>query len=112
MKKGKEFVFPENVDKEYGIWKGYTLRDFGYVGFGLLLWVIPPYGPIIMTIKLFVVILAVTIVMALLTLRPVSGRRNIKIRQWFNTQQRYARSQKLYFLAPKKQGGRHEINKR
>ncbi|MZU15683.1 conjugal transfer protein, partial [Bifidobacterium longum] len=21
MKKGKEFIFPENVDKDYGIWK-------------------------------------------------------------------------------------------
>lgn len=30
MKKGKEFIFPENVDKDYGIWKDYTLKDFGY----------------------------------------------------------------------------------
>lgn len=29
MKKGKEFIFPENVDKDYGIWKDYTLKDFG-----------------------------------------------------------------------------------
>ena len=26
MKKGKEFIFPENVDKDYGIWKDYNLR--------------------------------------------------------------------------------------
>ena len=25
MKKGKEFIFPENVDKDYGIWKDYTI---------------------------------------------------------------------------------------
>ena len=31
MKKGKEFIFPENVDKDYGIWKDYTLKDFGYM---------------------------------------------------------------------------------
>ena len=30
MKKGKEIIFPENVDKDYGIWKDYTLKDFGY----------------------------------------------------------------------------------
>lgn len=30
MKKDKEFIFPENVDKDYGIWKDYTLKDFGY----------------------------------------------------------------------------------
>lgn len=30
MKKSKEFIFPENVDKDYGIWKDYILKDFGY----------------------------------------------------------------------------------
>lgn len=30
MKKSKEFIFPENVDKDFGIWKDYTLKDFGY----------------------------------------------------------------------------------
>ena len=34
MKKGKEFIFPENVDKDYGIWKDYTLKDFGYMALG------------------------------------------------------------------------------
>lgn len=113
MKKGKEFIFPENVDKDYGIWKGYTLQDFGYVfatlGVGLVGLAIPPYSPIIMIFKLFIVVVAVASVMALLTLRPVKGRKNIKVRQWFNNQQRYARSQKLYFLAPKKREGRHDF---
>ena len=31
MKKGKEFIFPENVDKDYGIWKDYTLKDLAMV---------------------------------------------------------------------------------
>ena len=35
MKKGKEFIFPENVDKDYGIWKDYTLKDFGYAALAL-----------------------------------------------------------------------------
>ena len=24
MKKGKEFIFPENVDKDYGIWMAFS----------------------------------------------------------------------------------------
>ena len=46
MKKGKEFIFPENVDKDYGIWKDYTLKDFGYAALaglvGLIFIAIPP----------------------------------------------------------------------
>ena len=30
MKKSKEFIFPENVDKDYEIWKDYILKVFGY----------------------------------------------------------------------------------
>ena len=48
MKKGKEFIFPENVDKDYGIWKDYTLKDFGYAALaglvGLIFIAIPPYS--------------------------------------------------------------------
>lgn len=51
MKKGKEFIFPENVDKDYGIWKDYTLKDFGIAGLaglvGLIFIAIPPYGLIL-----------------------------------------------------------------
>ena len=28
MKKGKEFIFPENVDKDYGIWKDYKTNIY------------------------------------------------------------------------------------
>lgn len=55
MKKGKEFIFPENVDKDYGIWKDYTLKDFGYAALaglvGLIFIAIPPYGLILVLIK-------------------------------------------------------------
>ena len=56
MKKGKEFIFPENVDKDYGIWKDYTLKDFGYAALaglvGLIFIAIPPYGLILVLIKI------------------------------------------------------------
>lgn len=80
MKKGKEFIFPENVDKDYGIWKDYTLKDFGYAALaglvGLIFIAIPPYGLILVLIKIVIVVLAMTIVMAILTIRPVAARKN------------------------------------
>ena len=108
MKKGKEFIFPENVDMKFGIWKDYTLKDFGVIGLSALIGLafvgIPPYGLIFVTIKLFVVILAMTCVMAILTIRPVAARKNIKVRDNFKLKRRYANSQKLFYLKSKKRG--------
>lgn len=102
MKKGKEFIFPENVDPDYGIWKDYTLKDFSYLGlaalFGLLFILLPPYGLIWVLIKLILVVLAMTIVMAILTIRPVAARKNIKVQDRFQLMKRYAQSQKLFYL--------------
>lgn len=108
MKKGKEFIFPENVDKDYGIWKDYTLKDFGYMaltgGLGLLFIILPPYNLILVLTKIVIVVLAMTIVMAILTIKPVNARKNIKVRDYLKTRSQYAKSQKLYFLKPQKQG--------
>ena len=101
MKKGKEFIFPENVDKDYGIWKDYTLKDFGVAGLaglvGLIFIAIPPYGLILVLIKIVIVVLAITI-------RPVAARKNIKVRDNFKLKRRYANGQKLFYLKPKKRG--------
>lgn len=98
MKKGKEFIFPENVDKDYGIWKDYTLKDFGYAALaglvGLIFIAIPPYGLILVLIKIVIVVLAMTIVMAILTIRPVAARKNIKVRDNFKLKRHYANVQK------------------
>lgn len=106
MKKGKEFIFPENVDMKFGIWKDYTLKDFGVIGLSALIGLafvgIPPYGLIFVTIKLFVVILAMTCVMAILTIKPIKARKNIRVRDYLRMRSKYSKGQKLYYLAPKK----------
>lgn len=51
-----------------------------------------------------IVVLAMTIVMAILTIRPVAARKNIKVRDNFKLKRRYANSQKLFYLKPKKRG--------
>lgn len=115
MKKGKEFIFPENVDKDYGIWKDYTLKDFGYgiltLLVGLAFVAIPPYGIIFILGKIVIVVIAMTVVMAILTIRPVSSRKNIKVRDNLKLKQKYSHSQKLYYLKPQKRGVPDDIEK-
>lgn len=114
MKKGKEFIFPENVEKDYGIWKDYTLKDFGYVGLalvvGLVFIAIPPFGLILISGKIIIVVIAMTIVMAILTIKPIASRRNIKVRDYLKMKQRYSHSQKIYFLKPQKREKMYEEN--
>lgn len=115
MKKGKEFIFPENVDKDYGIWKDYTLKDFGYAGLclvvGLIFIGIPPYGFIFVLTKIVIVTLAMTVVMAILTIKPIKSRQNIRVRDNLRLKQKYTHSQKIYYLKPKKRDEPNEIEK-
>ena len=104
MKKGKEFIFPENVDKDYGIWKDYTLKDFGYgiltLLCGLVFIVLPPYPLFFVLGKIIIVVIAMTVVMAILTIKPISSRKNIKVRDHLRLKRKYSHSQKLYYLKP------------
>lgn len=73
-------------------------------GLGLLFIILPPYNLILVLTKIVIVVLAMTIVMAILTIKPVNARKNIKVRDYLKTRSQYAKSQKLYFLKPQKRG--------
>ncbi|WP_105957318.1 conjugal transfer protein [Apilactobacillus quenuiae] len=107
LKKGKEFIFPENVNKDYGIWKDYTLRDIGYIVLvlliGLIFILMPPYGIVFMLMKIILLMLLMTVTMAVLTIRPVASRKNIKVREVWLIQRKYAKRQKLFYLKPQKE---------
>ena len=106
MKKGKEFVFPENVNKDFGVWHGFTLKDIGVMlgvlAIGLLLFLIPPYNLLLVIIKIVIVAVAMTIVMAILSIKPIKSRKNIKMSDLHKIRKAYRKSQKLYYIAPKK----------
>lgn len=107
MKKGKEFIFPENVNKDFGVWHGFTLKDImillSVLAIGLLLFFIPPYNSLIwLFIKIVIVAIAMTFVMAILSVRPIKSRRNIKVSDIYKIRKKYRNSQKLYFIAPQK----------
>lgn len=115
MRKGKEFIFPENVTKDYGIWKDYTLKDFGIMFLAFLICLIfvflPPYNIFWILTKVILVVIAMTAVMAVLTLRPVKSRKNISQLQYLRMKKKYKQSQKLYFLSERKQDKAYEIKK-
>lgn len=115
MRKGKEFIFPENVTKDYGIWKDYTLKDFGIMFLAFLICLIfvflPPYNIFWILTKVILVVIAMTAVMAVLTLRPVKSRKNISQLQYLRMKKKYKQSQKLYFLSKRKRDKAYEIKK-
>lgn len=106
MRKGKEFIFPENVSKEYSLWKDYTLKDFGIIIITLLICIIfiflPPFNIYFILAKVILTTIVMTVVLAVLTLRPVKSRKNITQLQHFRMKKKYDKSQKLYFLAEKR----------
>ncbi|AUJ31011.1 MAG: conjugal transfer protein [Liquorilactobacillus hordei] len=112
-RRGKEFIFPENVNKNYGVWKDYTVADIGWIILAVIVAVIivvlPPTGIAFILFKICLGVIGVTIVMAVLTIRPVTSRKNIKVRDLYRIRKKYYQSQKRYYLAPKKRDERREI---
>lgn len=106
MKKGKKFVFPENVNKNYGVWKGLTVKDIGIIItvilIGALLYLIPPRTFLFICIKTFIIAIAVTVVMAILIMKPIKARKNITFKDIYKIRKKYDKSQKRYYIAPKK----------
>ena len=84
-----KFVFPENVDKDYAVWMGYTLKDLGklivIVLALLVLIAIPPYAIWWVIVKVFLSLIVLVIIMAIMTIRPIPSRKNIRFTQHLKT---------------------------
>lgn len=108
-KKGKEFIFPRNVNKEYGVFKDYTVKDIFTIILptfiiGAVIIALPPYNLVVMCIEVMLFLIAMTIVLALITVKPIKERPNITVRYYFTLRKKYDNTQKLYFLKPRKRG--------
>lgn len=107
MKQGKKFIFPENVESSYGVIMGLTLKELIlYVApffiFGMVIIALPPHSIAYMLIKIMVVLLAITILLAILVARPVKSRPNIRYSQFLRQRKSYKTRQKLFYTEPKK----------
>lgn len=107
MKKGKEFIFPENVNKEFGVWKDYTLKDILTVILptilvGLVFIVITPNVLWFAFLKWALFFIVLTVVLAIITVKPIKSRPNITLRRHFTMKREYDKNQKLFYLKPTK----------
>lgn len=113
-RKGREFTFPKNVNKEYGVIKDFTLKDILTILLptvifftGLIILSLPrsihsvgDVIPIIIVILFFCIVL--TCELAILTVKPIKERPNITFKYYYvSISGKYRKMQKLYFLKPK-----------
>lgn len=117
-KKGKKFIFPENVNSGYGVWKGITLGYFlinilPTILIGIIIvFLIPPnqlfpapYNYIIGITKAVIVIIGVVIRLAFITSSPVSSRPNITYSRHKKLVKDYKKRQKLLYMKKKSERG-------
>lgn len=118
-RKGQEFTFPKNVNKEYGVIKEYTLKDIltiilpTIIIFGVFIVLALPTSihsvadvvPLLIVVSLLCIV--VTFELAIITVKPIKERPNITVKYYFiSIRRKYHKMQKLYFLKPK---GRRNI---
>ncbi|QHK46544.1 conjugal transfer protein [Staphylococcus aureus] len=119
IKKGKKFIFPENVNSGYGVWKGITLGYFfknilPTILIGILIiafippnqWFPAPYNYIVGIVKAIIVIIGVVIRLAIITSSPVANRPNITHSKHKKLIKNYNKRQKLLYMKKKAERGR------
>lgn len=106
-RKGKTFVFPDNVDRSYNIVKGLSLVNFirfvlPAIIIAAVILLIPPYSLGFMMIKLFFISLFLLGSFTFAVLRPITSRPNITYSKYLKLLIYYNNRQKIFFLKPTK----------
>ncbi|MDN4075502.1 hypothetical protein [Fictibacillus terranigra] len=104
-RRGKTFVFPDNVDKSYNIVKGLSLANFfrfvlPAIGVAVAIMLIPPYSIGFMMTKMLVASLIMLGAFTFAVLRPIGSRPNITYSNYLKRVWNYNSRQKLYFIRP------------
>ena len=98
----KTFVFPENVDSSYGVFLGLSVKELlvyvlPMVIVGLIVLFLPPHTFKFMLFKATVVIFLITILLAVLSSRPVSYRNNVRLIPHLQMKAKYQSRQHLFY---------------
>jgi len=112
-RKGKTFVFPDNVDRAYNIVKGLSISNFlkfilPAVVVAAVILLIPPYSLGFMMVKMFFVALLLLGSFIFAVLRPVTSRPNITYSNYLKLILNYYSRQKLFFMKPNKRDEFHD----
>lgn len=105
-RKSKEFIFPENIQKDYGIVLGLGLKDIilymlptCLIAIGILFF--PVTGLTAFLIKALIAMLLVVLVLAVVTTNPIKERQNIRLPKYMQMKRNYSKKQHLYFKSKK-----------
>ena len=106
-RKGKTFVFPDNVDRSYNLVKGLSLANFikfvlPAIIIAAIILLISPYTLAFMMVKLLFVSLLLLGSFTFAVLRPITSRPNITYSTYLKRIIHYHNRQKLFFIKPTK----------
>lgn len=98
----KTFFFPENVESSYGVFLGLSVKEMlvyilPMVIVGLIVLFLPPHTFKFMIFKGIVVIFSITVLLAVLSSRPVSYRNNVRLMPHLQMKSKYKSRQHLFF---------------
>lgn len=111
-RKGKTFVFPDNVDKSYHLVKGLSLINFfkyilPSIVIAVIVLLIPPYTMGFLIVKMFFAALLMLGAFTFAVLRPISSRQNITYSNYLIRIFEYNSRQKMFFIKPNKKDDFH-----
>ena len=103
----KTFLFPENVDSSYGVFLGLSIKEvLVYVlpslVVGLIFIFLPPHHFKFVLTKVILVVFLLTIVLAVLSSKPVNYRSNVKLTDYLRMKGKYSKRQHLFFKEKRK----------
>lgn len=108
-KKGKEFLFGDNVTNKYGVAFGLGIVELIKVlsvptAITIVLFILPPYTLLFILVKLFLALVLFTVTLAFITTKPVNARPNINLKSYLGLKRKYGKRQRLFYKRGKERG--------
>ena len=104
-KKRETIYFPENITSDYGVFLGMSLKEIAVYVLPILIvfvFLFSSHSIKWILIKLAVSIFILTILLAVLTSKPVKSRNNIRLLQYLKMKSSYNKRQHKFFIAKRK----------
>lgn len=106
-RKGKKFIFLENVESGYGIFLGITLKELVVyllpkILIGAIILALPPHHILLFLFKVTLLLIVLIVLIAFLSSRPIRHRPNIRFGDYWKLRNRFTHRQKLFYVQKKK----------
>ena len=101
--KKKEFIFPDDVESDYNIISGVSMKSllgiilpFALLGIGII--ALPPYDLIFIFIRFLIGMFVAMIGLAIVIVKPVKHCPNISLIDWLKMRQAFQKRQKRFYM--------------